>query len=127
MSRQLVTSVVRVPLIAAVFVLSIGRAAAADSTDNLEQMRALLAGHVPTHSAPASAPERAEKQVGDAQQFARQLLLGITKSNARDAVPATPSGASRPDAIPAKRLAHGDAQAMARRLLLGQASADSGS
>jgi hypothetical protein len=128
MSRHLVTSFVRVALTAAALVLSIGGAAAADSTDNLQQIRELLAGRVATHAAPASAPGPAVKQVGDAQQLARELLLGIAKSNARAAVPATLSDARRRDAVPAKGLlAHDDAQAMARRLLLGRASADTGS
>jgi hypothetical protein len=128
MSRHLVTSFVRVALTAAALVLSIGGAAAADSTDNLQQIRELLAGRVATHAAPASAPGPAVKQVGDAQQLARELLLGIAKSNARAAVPATLSDARRRDAVPAKGLlAHDDAQAIARRLLLGRASAATGS
>jgi hypothetical protein len=114
---------VRVSLIAASLILSIGSAAAADSTDNLEQMRAVLAGRVATLAAPASEPEQAVKQIGDAQQSARELLLGIAKSNAGAAGPATSSEASRPNAIRAKGLlAYDDVQAMARRLLLGQAS-----
>jgi hypothetical protein len=117
MSQELVMSFVRVPLIAAALVLSIGSATAGESTDNLQQIRELLAGRVATHAARASAPQPA-----DAQQLAREVLLGITKSNARDAVPATPSEARRPRAISANGLlAHDDAQAMARRLLLGRA------
>ena len=128
MSRHLATSFVRVPLIAAAMVLSIGSAAPADSTDNLQQIRGLLAGRVATHAAPAWAPEPAVKQVGDAQQLAREVLLGITKSNARAAVPATQSEAPPPDAISAKGLpVHDDAQAMMRRLFLGRASAVTGS
>jgi hypothetical protein len=128
MSRHLVTSLVRVPLIAASLLLSIGTAAAADPTDGVQQMRALLAGRVATHAASASAPQPVTKQVGDAQQFARELLLGITESNAQPAFPATPSEVRRPAAIYAKSLlAHGDAQEMARRLLLGRASTATGS
>ena len=128
MSRHLVTSFVRVALTAAALVLTIGSAAAADSTDNLQQIRGLLAGRVATRAAPASAPEPAVKQVGDAQQLARELLQGITKSNARAAVPATPSDARPRYAASAKGLlAHDDAQALARRLLLGRASAATGS
>ena len=128
MSRHLVTSFVRVALTAAAQVLSIGGAAAADSTDNFQQIRELLAGRVATHAAPASAPGRAVKHVGDAQQLVRELLLGITDSNAQAAVPATPSEVRRPAAISAKSLlAHDDAQEMARRLLLGRASTATGS
>jgi hypothetical protein len=128
MSRHLVTSFVRVPLIAAALALRIGSAAAADPTDGVQQMRDLLAGRVATHTAPASTPETTVKQVGDAQQLARELLLGITDSSARAAVPATPSTVQRPEAISAKSLvAHEDAQEMARRLLLGRASTTAGS
>ena len=128
MSRHLATSFARVPLIAAALVLSIGSAAAAESTDNLQQIRELLAGCVSTHAAPASAPEPAVKQVGDAQQLARNFLLGITKPNAQAAVPASQSEARPSDAIFAKGLlVHEDAQEMARRLLVGRASAATGS
>jgi len=127
MSRHLLTSFVRVPLIAAALVLSISSAAAADPTDSVHQMRALLAGRVATHAASASTPETTVKQVGDAQELARELLLGITDSNAQAAVPATPSEVRRPEAISAKSLlAHDDAQEMARRLLLGRASTATG-
>jgi hypothetical protein len=125
MSRHLVTSFVRVPLIAAALALRIGSAAAADPTDGV---RALLAGRVATHAASASTPETTVKQVVDAQELARELLLGITDSNAQGAVPATPSEVRRPEAISAKSLlAYDDAQEMARRLLLGRASTATGS
>jgi hypothetical protein len=128
MSRYLVMSFVRVPLIAAALALTIGSAAAVDRTDGVQQMRALLAGRVAPHAASASTPETTVKQVGDAQQLARELLLGITDSNAQAAVPATPSEVRRPAAISAKSLlAHDDAQEMARRLLLGRASTATGS
>jgi hypothetical protein len=128
MSRHLVTSFVHVPLMAAALALRIGSAAAGDPTDGVQQMRDVLAGRVATHAASASTPETTVKQVGDAQQLARELLLGITDSNARAAVPATPSEGRRPKAISAKSLlAHDDAQEMARRLLLGRASTATGS
>ena len=64
MSQELVMSFVRVPLIAAALVLSIGSATAGESTDNLQQIRELLAGRVATHAARASAPEPAVKAGG---------------------------------------------------------------
>ena len=127
MSRHLVVSLIRMPLLSAATILSIGCAAADASTDNIEQLRYLLAGTGTTHDAPALAPEPTVKPMGDVQQRARELILAINKSYPPPAVPATGEARLRHASSAKGLLAHDDAQALARRLLVVPASAATGS
>jgi hypothetical protein len=113
-------------LASAALVIHIGAATAADSTGDIQQqMRELLAGTPTAHSAPQSAPRdnKVTSPIADAQELARQLLLGTTGSRVGGAetIKHAEVAAATRETEPQKRpLAYDDAQAAARQLLLGQ-------
>jgi hypothetical protein len=116
-------------LIAAAFLINVGSPVAADSAGDVQQqMRELLAGRVATQSAPPSErrADRAQSGTGDAQEFARRLLLGVSDSGAEGIEPTTrPDSAGAPVQLSVQKgvLVRGDVQAMARRLLRGEPNA----
>src|SRR5689334_10081839 len=70
-------------LASAALVIHISAAAAADSTGDIQQqMKELLAGTITAHSAPRSAPREGKvtEPTADAQELARQVLLGTAGS-----------------------------------------------
>lgn len=110
-SRTITTFARSLVLVSSALLFHMGAAAAASSVDDmLEQQRALLAGKTATVSAPSSAQRSVgeERSTGDAQDFARRLLLGVTPGQLHPA-------ASR---VSGDRV-YGDAQVLARQLLLG--------
>lgn len=113
MSRNIIRTLARsLTILSAVLLFQTGVAAAADSVDDfMQQQRDLLAGR---RIAPVTAPSSArhssgeERATGDAQESARQLLLGVAPDRLR------------PDASRASGgRVYGDAQLLARQLLLG--------
>jgi hypothetical protein len=111
-------------LAAAAVILHISTATAADSTaDTQQQMGVLLAGSPGAHSASQSAP-RDNITSADAQELARQVLLGTTGSPVRatdtieTAAVALVSRKTEPQVPP---VLYGDRQASTvRQVLLGQ-------
>jgi hypothetical protein len=104
----------------AVLLFSIGTAVAAPHSvdDVLQQQRDLLAGR-PAAIAHSSSGERSAQEKGppgDAQQSAKQLLLGGTPGQLHPGVFTARGDRGR-----------GDAQVLARRLLLGNPGAPAGS
>ena len=109
-------------VVPAALVLYSGAATAANSADDfLEQTRALLAGKPTLVSTPSSAPRSTaqRRSGGDAQEWARRLLLGVT---------------TQPPSLPEASVSrakgkgvHEDAQLQAQRLLLGRREAPAGS
>lgn len=128
MSLQVVKSFSRpLSLIAAALLIHIGGAVAADAAGDVQQqMRALLAGKIATHSAqPSEGREhRTVRPTADAQELARRVLLGVSDSRGPGTQAMTrPESAEGVSTVQEGSLAHNDAQAMARRLLLGQRNA----
>ena len=82
---------------------------------------AAAAGETPTASPPANAQHSA-RVMGDAQESARQVLLGVTSR--APALP-TPDASNAPNAQHGAR-ARGDAQESARQLLLGATHSTAG-
>lgn len=101
--------------------LPIEAAAAGNAVDDLQQQqRAWLAGRTLTVSAPASVSRSASTpgSTGDAQELARQLLLGVSSHAPSHGVPeGRAAGRSR---------RYGDAQLLAQRLVAGRAGAVAG-
>jgi hypothetical protein len=103
-------------IVPAVLAFHIGVAAAAGSADDfMQQQRDLLAGRrIATTAAPSVAQHRSGEgsSTGDAQESARELLLGVAP------------GRLRPDVSRVSRdRVYGDAQMLARQLLLGNRGA----
>jgi hypothetical protein len=117
-------------------VMHIGATAAAAPGDAQQQARELLAGTTTAHSAAQpstrSAPRdgKAGRPTADAQELARQVVLGTTGSRPGDAEAGKPSEVARAagqSGRPPRPVVHGDAQAAARQLLLGQRAASDAS
>jgi hypothetical protein len=107
-------------LIAAAFLIRIGTAMAADPAGDVQQqMRELLAGKSATRLALTSEGHDGGTPIpgADAQELARQLVLGVTDSRIKGTEAVTPpANAEAPnDSI----LVQGYAQTMAQRLVLG--------
>ena len=107
-------------LASAALVIHMGVASAADSTgDSQQQMKASLAGTTKAHSAPQSGLRdgAVTSPTPDAQELARQLLLGTTGSPVRGAHTTKHSevaGATGETEPQKHRVANGDAQAAAQ-------------
>lgn len=107
----------------AALVIHIGTATAADVTGDIPQTRELLAGTSTAHSAPLSGPRdgKVANPTPDAQELARQLLLGTNRYPAAsaDSKPNAvgTAGESQPQQY---SVAYIDAQAAAQQMLLGQ-------
>jgi hypothetical protein len=113
-------------LASAALVVHIGAASAADSNGDIQQqMKDLLAGTITAHSSPQSISrdDKVTRSTGDAQELAKQLLLGKTGSRVEDTGTLKQSEAA---GTPAKteprkwRVAYGDVQAAMGQVLLGQ-------
>lgn len=103
-----------VALVPVMLIVHTGAAAAASpSSDPTEELRALLSGRPAITSAPATTPRnsKAARSIGDAQQQAREVVLG------------SPAGIHSAPRSYASKLSrdrvHGDAQAQARQVILG--------
>lgn len=120
-------------LASAALVIHISAATAADSTGDIQQqMKELLAGTITAHSAPQSAPREGNSSspTVDAQELARQLLLGTTRSPVGGYEATKHSevaGASREIGQKQRPVAYSDITAAMRQLLLGQPHASDAS
>ena len=98
-------------IVPAILLLRVGAAAGADSVDDvLRQQRDVLAGRTAAVSAPSDSAPRGsdDRSVGDAQESARRLLLGVTPG-------ALPPGIAKANG----ERGRGDAQLAAQHLLRG--------
>jgi hypothetical protein len=125
MSRQITNAFGRSLAIAsAALLIHIGSAtAAAPQNDFQRQVSAVLAGTGATHSALQANPARAEATGTkiDAQQFARQLLLGWSTSHAaRKGLAAQSESADASDVSGEDSLSEGDIQSTVQRFLRGE-------
>ena len=127
MSRKITRASARsLPLAAAALLIHIGTAAAAGAQNDFQrQVSAVLAGNIATHATQAnSTREETSGTKADAQEFARQLLLGWSVSHPGRARSATESR-SRTAAALTRRAspARDDFQSTVQRFLQGQKSA----
>jgi hypothetical protein len=109
-------------LASAALVIHIGAAAAADSrSDVQQQMKELLTGTTPAHVSAPTAPRvgQVTSPSVDAQDFAKQLLLGTTGSRTGVAVATEHSEA--------RHVTYADMQSAVRLILLGQKQASDAS
>jgi hypothetical protein len=125
MSRQITNAFVRsLSIASATLLVHIGGAAAAAPQDDFQsQVSAVLAGTGATHSAPRanSAADEATGPRGDAQQFARQLLLGWSASHpARADSVALSAGTSAADVGNEDSSSQDDIQSTVQHFLRGE-------
>lgn len=109
----------------AVLVFHVAAAAADPIGDVQQQARDLLTWATTAHSAPQPGPreDNATSPAVDAQESARQLLLGTTGSRttaAHTVKRGEVAGGSLKTEARKRPVAHGDAQAAAREVLLGE-------
>jgi hypothetical protein len=124
MSRQIVNSFARSLAVAsAAALIHIGSAAAAPQSDFQSQVSAVLAGNIASHSSLRADPPRDEATGSkvDAQESARQLLLGWSASHPGLARSATESQATTAsDVIRQDSEEQEDAQVTVQRFLRGR-------
>lgn len=126
MSRKITRASARsLPLAAAALLIHIGSAGAATQPNDFQrQVSAVLAGTIATHAAQANSTRDATSGTkADAQEFARQLLLGWSVSHPGHARSATESRSQTAAAVTRQASpAQDDFQSMVQRFLQGQPS-----
>ena len=118
-------------LAGAALVIHVSAAAAADPTGDIQQqLREILTGTPTAHSVPQPRPHdgNATSLAVDAQEFAREMILGTTGSRATgvQTIKLTEIAGASVQTAPRAR-SYGDAQAAARVVLLGQHEASDAS
>lgn len=126
MSRKIINASARsLPLAAAALLIHIGTAAAANAQSDFQrQVSSVLAGNIATHATQASSTrEETSGTTADAQEFARQLLLGWSVSHPGRARSATESRSRTAAAVTRQTSpAQDDFQSTVQRFLQGQPS-----
>jgi hypothetical protein len=117
------------PLTAALLLVHAGGAVAADSAGDIQrQTRDMLAGAIPTHSAPpaAGAADSTRRPGSDEVELQlRRLLLGVTDSPLHGITAARPEDAARRESARKVGFDRDDEHTLAQRVLLGLRSAAS--
>jgi hypothetical protein len=108
---------------AALLLVHVTGAAAADGRADIhQQVKELLAGTTATHSAPRSdTPGMVARPTIDAQEFARQLLLGTSGHRVNEATKQSENSTA------SRESSHEPTQTSVQRMLLGELSAGKGS
>lgn len=116
-------------LTAALLLVHAGTAVAADPAGDVQQqMREMLAGAIPAHSAPPAArgdDSARRPRSDDVEQQLRRLLLGVTGSPLQGIAAARPEDAARRESSREVDFDRDDEHTLAQRVLLGQRTAAS--